>query len=335
MLKAMCVRGCRRNAVHFIPFVVALLALDARPGMAASEPKKGASVDQPAQGPKAKAAETSKKAESSEASQVQKPEGLAPSKKDEVQVGKRAAVQSSSPAKPSEDTSKAKEVQAPGAAASALKKTPGAKKSPNAPEPARDPELPSREGQGAFVGTPLPPPPPSVPVAKIANGIWRGRFRLDAGLDWSVPLPLSGSRPASGDLYGFGFDFAASYRLAEQFALGARWGVSPHENVGSGIELRWLYDARVANRVALLARGYLPTQGRFQPFAELSAGLIFLEALAGRTHQQGGVFGLAVGGDFWVLPGWSLWSALRYRMTVIERKTGNRAEVALGVALHF
>lgn len=189
--------------------------------------------------------------------------------------------------------------------------------------------------QDTFVGTPLPAPPPSLPSANIARGPWRGTVRLDAALNWSLPLPADGTSQASGDLFGFGAELAASVRLVPMIALGLRWGVSPHQNLGFNEEVSWLFDARVANRVMILARGYWPTESRFQPFGEISGGVIYLDAFGDQGSVQGSAWGATVGTDFWIAPGWSLWGGLRYRGTYLYRRGGHRIEAAFGASLHF
>lgn len=187
----------------------------------------------------------------------------------------------------------------------------------------------------SFVGTPLPPPPASIPSAQIARGVWRGTVRIDAALNWSVPLPADGSSPASGDLFGFGAEIAASARLVPVFALGLRWSANPHQHQGFSKEISWLFDARVANRVMLFARGYLPTQTRFQPFAEISGGAVYLDSFGDLGSTQGASWGAALGTDFWLLPGWIVWTAARYRGSHLYRRVGHRFELALGASLHF
>lgn len=195
--------------------------------------------------------------------------------------------------------------------------------------------VPTPNTQETFVGTPLPAPPPSLPSAKIARGVWRGTFRLDAALNWSVPIPADGTERASGDLYGLGAELAGSLRLISHVALGLRWGVSPHLNQGPNARVSWLFDARVANRVMLFARGYWPSKGRIQPFGEIAGGVMKLDAFGRDGSVQGGAWGAALGADLWILPGWSLWGAARYRGTFVYGESGHRVEAAFGASLHF
>lgn len=185
------------------------------------------------------------------------------------------------------------------------------------------------------MGTPLPPPPPPLPAAKIARGVWRGKVRLDAGLNWSLPLPTSGKVRASGDLYGFGVELAASLRFLSNFGLGLRWAVSPHQNLGPSADIRWLFDARSSNRLMLTARGYWPSKGRLQPFAEVAGGYIYLNAFAQEPAARGGAWSASAGLDGLILPGWTLWGAARYRGAYLYERFGHRLELALGASLHF
>lgn len=186
-----------------------------------------------------------------------------------------------------------------------------------------------------LVGTPLPAPPASLPAAKIARGVWRGIVRIDAGLNWSLPLPTSGEHPASGDLFGFGAELGASVRVLSGLGLGLRWGVSPHQNLGSNAELSWLSDARSSNRLMLTARGYWPSKGRVQPFAEVAGGFVYLNSFGQEPAQRGGAWSGSLGLDGLILPGWTLWAAARYRGAYLYDEVGHRLELALGASLHF
>lgn len=148
-------------------------------------------------------------------------------------------------------------------------------------------------------------------------------------------MPTNGTKRASGDLFGFGAELGASVRLLSLMALGLRWGVNPHQNLGPDAQVSWLFDARVAHRVMLFARGYWPTQGRVQPFGEIAGGLVNLDRFGKEGSVQGTAWGAALGADLWVLPGWSLWSALRYRGTYLYQRAGHRLELALGASMHF
>lgn len=181
----------------------------------------------------------------------------------------------------------------------------------------------------------MPAPPPSLPAAKIARGVWRGDVRLDAALNWSLPLPTTGVHRASGDLFGFGAELGASMRVLSFFGLGLRWAVSPHQNLGPNAELSWLFDARSANRLMLTARGYWPSKGRLEPFAEVAGGLMYLNAFQQEPAKRGSAWSASVGLDGLILPGWTLWGAARYRGAYLYKEVGHRLELALGASLHF
>lgn len=229
------------------------------------------------------------------------------------------------------------EEQASDAGTMAAKPSPA----PAAAGPSNDlqPPLASPPAQKApakpLVGTPLPPPPPSLPAAKIARGVWRGKVRLDAALNWSLPVPTSGTHRASGDLFGFGAELAASVRALPFLGLGLRWAVSPHQNQGPNAELSWLFDARSANRLMFTARGYWPSKGRLQPFGEVAGGLLYLNAFAQEPAQRGPAWSASLGLDGMILPGWTLWGAARYRGVHLYQEFGHRLELALGASLHF
>lgn len=186
-----------------------------------------------------------------------------------------------------------------------------------------------------LVGTPLPPPPGSLPAAKIARGVWRGTVRLDAALSWSLPLPTSGTARASGDLYGFGAELGASVRFLSSFGLGVRWAMSPHQNLGPSADVRWLFDARSSNRLMITARGYWPSKQRLQPFVEVAGGYLYLNATASEPAARGGSWSASLGLDGLILPGWTIWGAARYRGMFVYERFGHRLEVALGASLHF
>jgi hypothetical protein len=138
---------------------------------------------------------------------------------------------------------------------------------------------------------------------------------------------------------GWGVDIG--YRAQPWLGVGLGFHRQPHDYV----EVQLQTDTTVFVTDAtgylntydlLILRGFLPVEGRIQPWVDVAGGMAVLQAaLAGRPSGVGGQFRLGAGADFWIQQQISLDLSLHYRLNSVGGGPGHLLRGALGITFHW
>ena len=188
---------------------------------------------------------------------------------------------------------------------------------------------------------PLPPPPPPVDPATIAQGPWRGSgwFGLETGL--GGPLDGGANFPSSSRVASFGWGMHIGYRAKPWLGVGLAFHRQPHDLVQIQLETAnsvYLVDSTgfLNSYDLLVLRAFLPTDGRVQPWADLTGGLAVVQpAHESRPGGVGGQLRLGAGADFWIQQQISLDLSVHYRLTSVSSGPGHLIRGSLGVTFHW
>lgn len=207
---------------------------------------------------------------------------------------------------------------------------------PAAPAETETPAAGAIGGQGM---TPLPTPPPPADPGSIETAAWRGQGWFDVRVD--VVVPVAGDRPGRGTVVsaaGRGdagwrlLPFLGLYTSVATFAHDARTETAVDE---FGDEVNITGFGRLVMFDLANVRGFVPVEGRVQPWADVGAGVgIYRPPLRGDADAAGGAK-FALGTDFWVGPTFTLSLGADYRLIVIERSLGHTLSFGLSAGIHW
>jgi hypothetical protein len=183
---------------------------------------------------------------------------------------------------------------------------------------------------------PLPAPPKPEPPQRVRRGAWRGKGWIELGLDVSI-TPLG--RGPERRVVSLGAGLGLGVRLHR--ALGVFTGIGTFVN---GVERRRYAtsDGAIVLRedvgrifvwdVAVL-RAFVPTKGRFQPYADLGGGLGVDRPPFSSRPRAMGTLRAGLGHDIWLGPTTTLGVFATYRLLGARRDVQHA--LAFGAALGF
>jgi hypothetical protein len=178
-----------------------------------------------------------------------------------------------------------------------------------------------------------------VDPSSIRDGPWRGIAWLNVGL--TVGGKVGGSEPAATTVVAVGGTGEVGIRASNWLGIGLGFSRHAHDQTTirvvypDGVVVKEAYRGYMTNLDIALFRFYAPTKGRIQPWADVGAGLAFLEPPRSHLEEVGLTVRGTAGVDFWLARQLTVTLQLGYRADVLKDSSGHTLRGGLLMGAHW